>query len=621
METCGDITMTVSYTLGTNPKWDMINLTGTLAGGSKLYSWRNLNRTQQKAIYQDIGGNIPYPNPIIFDLNGTEGPLYFKTDSTNLEDTYFLQAFDSSNNLLWTIEDYSAGSSGGGGTTTTYISVDNLIANNIFLNNVGDVVAPTNSTDLLIAPGNHQGFVSVTGATGGAVGPDTRFIKNITTASDSITFSPFIAGNNPLGTDVTPPVSIQYQSNLVIGETYKYFQFPICANVKNLESQEMTFTCWVKCGSGAPNFDVKLRQYFGSGGAPSADVLGSVGTQVLTTSWEKVDFNFTVPSIVGKTLGSCGDDATYIIINMPLSEAVDISFAKPCLFVGNINPSYTFETYDQIDAVVQGFRTGDIRMALNAFQPFGWVPANDGTIGNASSTATTRANIDTFPLFSTIWNAMNAAQTYAPMYSSAGALVAYGADPSTDFAADNQISLTKSLGQVFAGTSTTLPSAQAFTVNVGASTSLLTVTNSVTYGTATPVRLTNSGGSLPTGLSTAVIYYAIHVSATTMRLATSIANALAASAVTFSTDGTGTHSIELYTSVPGFIEGENTHTLISSELPDPLVTGTGVGSGASGATSFIVSNALGSGIILNPGGGNAHNNIQPTTFMNVFFKL
>ena len=613
--------MTISYSLAPIPKWPIINQIGTLAGGAKLYTWRNLNRTQQKAVYQDIGGNIPYTNPIIFDENGTEGPFYWKVDSTNTDDTYFLQAFDSSNNLLWTIEDYSPGTGGGGGTTTTYISVDNLIANNIFLNNVGNVASPTNSTDLLISPGNHQGFVSVTGATGGAVGPDTRFVKNITTAADSITFAPFIAGNNPLGTDVTPPVSIQYQSNLVVGETYKYFQFPICANVKNLESQEMTFTCWVKCGSGAPTLSVTLRQYFGSGGAPSADVIHSVGSQLLTTSWEKVDFNFTVPSIVGKTLGSCGDDATYILINMPLSLAVDISFAKPCLFVGTINPSYTFETYDQIDSVVQGFRTGDIRIGMNTFQPFGWVPANDGTIGSASSNATTRANIDTFPLFSTIWTTMSAAQTYAPMYSSAGAAVSYGASAVADYAANNQISLTKTLGQVFAGTSTILPASQNFTVNFGVSTADLNVTNAVTYGTGTPVVLSNSGGALPTGLTAGIIYYSIYISATVIRLASSIANALSATAVLFSTNGTGTHSVALYTSVPGFIQGENAHTLTSSELPNPLVTGVGVGSGTGGATSYIESNTLGSGIILNPGGGNAHNNIQPTTFMNVFFKL
>lgn len=617
--------MTISYSLGENPKWLIANNVGTLAGGAKLFSYRNLNRTEQKAIYQDSGGNIPYTNPIIFDLNGTRGPLYFKIDSTATDDTYYLVAKDSSDNLLWTIENYSPNTgSGGGGNVTTYINADNLIGNNVFLDNIGVpnvAINTSSSTNLVLAPSNHQGFVEITTATGGAVGPDLRFIKNITTATDSITFTDFLAAENPLGSDVTPKQYIRYTSTLTTGESYKCFQFPICHHVKNLDNKEITFTVWMRTGSGTRTVPIYYRQYFGSGGAPSVDNRQNPTNFLVTTDWTKFSVTFTPDTIVGKTLGTCGDDATYIQIEMPLDQTATIDFTKPCLFVGNINPSFTFETYDQIDAVVQGNRTGDIRMALNAFQPLGWVAANNGTIGSASSNATTRANSDTFPLYATIWNAMSAAQTYAPMYSSAGVLVAYGSNASTDFAANNQLSLTKALGQVFAGTSTTLPSAQTFTVDVGVSTANLTVSNSVTFGTGTPVQVTNSGGGLPTGLTAGVIYYAIYINATTMRLATSIANALAATAILFSTNGTGTHSVSLYTSVPGFIQGENTHTLLSSELPNPLVTGIGVGSGTGGANSFIESNTTGSGIILNPGGGNSHNNIQPTTFMNVFFKL
>ena len=616
--------MAVTYSLTPIPKWLIANNVGTLAGGAKLYTYRNLDRTEQKAVYQDVGGNIPYPNPIIFDLNGTEGPFYWKFDSDNPDETYFLVAKDSQDNLLWTIEDYFPSSGGGGGTTTTFINTDNLIGNNVFVNNIGtpNVAINTSSyTNLVLAPGNHQGFVEIANATGGAVGPDMRFIKNVTTATDSVTFTDFLAAENPLGSDVTPKQYLRYTSTLTTGELYKSFQFPICQFVKNLDNHEMTFTCWMRTGSGTRTIYFYFRQYFGSGGSPSADNRQNIGNAVITTDWTKVDINFTPNSITGKTLGTCGDDATYIQIDMPLDQTATIDFTKPCLFVGQINPTYTFETYDQIDAVVQGFRTGDIRTGMNNFQPLGWVPANNGTIGNTGSNATSRENIDTFPLFATIWSAMNAAQTYAPMYSSAGALVAYGATPSADFNAGNQLTLTKALGQVFAGTTTVLPSNQTFTVNTGVSTSLLTVTNAVTYGTGTPVFVTNSGGGLPTGLTSGTIYYAIYVSATTMRLATSIANALAGTPVTFSTNGTGTQSIGIYTSVPGFIQGENEHFLTIAELPNPLVTGTGLASGTAGANSLIESNAAGSGIILNPTGGSGHNNIQPTTFMNVFFKL
>ena len=40
-----------------------------------------------------------------------------------------------------------------------------------------------------------------------------------------------------------------------------------------------------------------------------------------------------------------------------------------------------------------------------------------------------------------------------------------------------------------------------------------------------------------------------------------------------------------------------------------------------GVTVFLNNNNLGSGILANPGGGQTVNNMQPTTFMNIFIKL
>lgn len=58
-----------------------------------------------------------------------------------------------------------------------------------------------------------------------------------------------------------------------------------------------------------------------------------------------------------------------------------------------------------------------------------------------------------------------------------------------------------------------------------------------------PLRLTTTG-TLPTGLALATDYYAIYKDAGTIQLATSLANALAKTAVAFSDVGSGTHTIE-----------------------------------------------------------------------------
>ncbi len=70
---------------------------------------------------------------------------------------------------------------------------------------------------------------------------------------------------------------------------------------------------------------------------------------------------------------------------------------------------------------------------------------------------------------------------------------------------------------------------------------LLTYTND--FNTYTKVRFTNSGGALPTGLSAGTDYWLVRVSAATARVATSFANALAGTVISYTDAGTGTHTL------------------------------------------------------------------------------
>ena len=58
-----------------------------------------------------------------------------------------------------------------------------------------------------------------------------------------------------------------------------------------------------------------------------------------------------------------------------------------------------------------------------------------------------------------------------------------------------------------------------------------------------PLRVTNSGGGLPAGLSPGVDYYVIKVDASTIQLATSLANALAGTHIDLTSNGTGTNTL------------------------------------------------------------------------------
>lgn len=89
-----------------------------------------------------------------------------------------------------------------------------------------------------------------------------------------------------------------------------------------------------------------------------------------------------------------------------------------------------------------GWSTGDAKLTLKAIADAGWVMANDGTIGDAASGGTARANDDCQNLFILLWT--NLPNTYAPVTGGRGATAA------DDWAAHKTIALTKMLGRALA---------------------------------------------------------------------------------------------------------------------------------------------------------------------------
>lgn len=90
--------------------------------------------------------------------------------------------------------------------------------------------------------------------------------------------------------------------------------------------------------------------------------------------------------------------------------------------------------------LLTGSRTGDARTALSA-PPAGWVNATGGSIGNAASGGTTRANADCAALFAAIWD--NLSNADAPVQDNTGTPVARGGSAAADFAANRRIVLNK----------------------------------------------------------------------------------------------------------------------------------------------------------------------------------
>lgn len=93
--------------------------------------------------------------------------------------------------------------------------------------------------------------------------------------------------------------------------------------------------------------------------------------------------------------------------------------------------------------------TGMVAPFARSTAPSGWIKANGGTIGNASSGATTRANADTSALFSLLWSEFD--NTALPIQDSSGAASTRGASAAADFAANKRLPIHDARGEFIRG--------------------------------------------------------------------------------------------------------------------------------------------------------------------------
>ena len=111
----------------------------------------------------------------------------------------------------------------------------------------------------------------------------------------------------------------------------------------------------------------------------------------ISSSWA----NSTLSDLAtGLSTAICKDGQTTITANIPMA-----SFKLTGLAAGTAAGNSV--RYEQIETSV--FSTGDVKLTIKTAADSGWVLMNDGTIGNAASGGTTRANADTVTLFTLLW--------------------------------------------------------------------------------------------------------------------------------------------------------------------------------------------------------------------------
>lgn len=96
-----------------------------------------------------------------------------------------------------------------------------------------------------------------------------------------------------------------------------------------------------------------------------------------------------------------------------------------------------------------GDPVGSTKFHTGSTAPYDWVEENGGTIGNAASGATTRANADTAALFAHLWNTYS--NSVLIIQDSSGSPTTRGASAAADFAANKRMPLFDMRGEFARG--------------------------------------------------------------------------------------------------------------------------------------------------------------------------
>lgn len=149
--------------------------------------------------------------------------------------------------------------------------------------------------------------------------------------------------------------------------------------------------------------------------------------------------------------------------------------------------------------LTDGWTAGDAKLTFKTTADTGWIMADDGSIGDGSSSATTRANADTSALFTILYNNITA----LVVQDSSGSTVARGANAAADFAAHRRLVIPKTLGRsiAIAGAGSGLTS-RTLGATAGAETETPTTAKTAahTHGPSSGTFVLNDSGGQPFGV-------------------------------------------------------------------------------------------------------------------------
>jgi len=274
-----------------------------------------------------------------------------------------------------------------------------------------------------------------------------------------------------------------------------------------------------------------------------------------------------------------------------------------------------------VESTEVGFTTGDAKLTLKTTADATWVMANDGTIGDEGSGATTRANEDTQNLFNFIYATFT--NDVCPIFDSSGAL-STRTTAEADWTSLKAIRLTQVVGRALAIAGQPVLNL-TFTADPSNDICIMSATRKLDFYLGTEVRFTTTG-TLPAPLALNTSYFIIPVDLTTgqFKLATTNANAALNIPINITDAGLGiqTLRVQYLPFSNGVTTGEQFHAMSTDEngphnheyyrADAPLAQ--------TGSDTLCYTNES-IDLVSYDGSADGHNNMQLTAFMNAMVKL
>lgn len=231
---------------------------------------------------------------------------------------------------------------------------------------------------------NQRAFTSTTAD--GAYGFD-RWLPFISTGTVTYSAQTFTPGTAPVaGYEGINFARIATSGQSVAG-AYSVLSQRI-EDARTFAGQTIVVSFWAKAASGTPKVGVQLRQNFGTGGSPSANVEIPISAVTLSTSWARYSVSVAVPSVSGKTFGTTAN-SSYLQLNLWTSSGSDSATLSSNIGIQNATIDF-WGVQAEAGSVATAFQTatGTIQGELAACQRY-YQRWNAIQIGSGISKSTT----------------------------------------------------------------------------------------------------------------------------------------------------------------------------------------------------------------------------------------